>query len=163
MENPRKKDAADSEDEHSLFQKIISTIHQFSTVSIFGADDLAQQIVGGFIFSTPFVITEEVWLIASSMNWIQWIITVLIVLTIGYVTLYRAVDERNPDREESIWGLPIRFISLVLISFLSVAVVIFLFDVPTVFEASLPTIVKAVTIGAIFSVIGAATADSVFE
>lgn len=157
------EDTAESDEERRLLQKSISTISRFSTSRIFGVDDLAQQLVGGFILSAPFVVTEEVWGLAYAMNWIQWIITVFMVFTIGYVTLYRAADERNADREESIWGLPLRFISLILISYLSVAVLAFLFEAPTVFEASLATTVKAISIGAIFSVVGAATADSVFE
>ncbi|WP_225336299.1 DUF2391 family protein [Halomicrobium urmianum] len=125
-------------------------------------DDLVQQIVGGIVLSAPFVVTEEVWNLAASMNWIQWIITVFMVVMIGYGTLYRADDERAPEWEESIAGLPLRFVSLLLISYLSVAMLGFLFDAPTTFEATPLTTAKAISIGAIFSVVGAATADSLF-
>jgi uncharacterized membrane protein len=59
------------------------------------------------------------------------LVTVLIVFVIGYGALYEADDDRNPDREADVVGVPVRFISLV-------------------------------GVGAIFSVAGAATADSLF-
>ncbi|MEF8936507.1 MAG: DUF2391 domain-containing protein [Halovenus sp.] len=126
---------------------------------VFGLDDLVQQIVGGIGLSAPFVVTEEVWSLAAS---IQWIITVVMVVIIGYGALYRADDERDARWEESIAGLPLRFISLLLVSYLSVAMLAVLFDAPTTFGATPPTTAKAISIGAIFSVVGAATADSLF-
>ncbi|WP_225336290.1 DUF2391 family protein [Halomicrobium urmianum] len=129
---------------------------------IFGLDDLVQQIVGGVVLSAPFVVTEEVWNLAASMNWLQWIITIIMVIMIGYGTLYRADDERDAKWEESIAGLPFRFVSLLLISYLSVVMLAFLFDAPRIFEATPMTTAKAISIGAIFSVVGAATADSLF-
>jgi len=49
-----------------------------------------------------------------------------------------------------------------LVSFLSVATLGFVFNAPATFGADLETTVTAVSVGAIFSVVGAATADSVF-
>ncbi|MFB6146279.1 MAG: DUF2391 family protein [Halobacteriaceae archaeon] len=129
---------------------------------VFGVDDVAQQIVGGFILSAPFVVTEEVWALAAAMTWLQWAVTVFMVVAIGYGTLYRADDERDAEREESVAGLPLRFVSLLLISYLSVATLAFVFSAPTTFGATPGTTLKAVSIGAVFSVVGAATADSLF-
>jgi uncharacterized membrane protein len=84
------------------------------------------------------------------------------VIMIGYGTLYRADDERDAKWEESVAGLPFRFVSLLLISYLSVAMLAFLFDAPGIFGATSMTTAKAISIGAIFSVVGAATADSLF-
>lgn len=156
------EETADSHEERRVIRRTISTLDGLSTRSIFGPDDLVQQIVGGIVLSAPFVVTEEVWNLAASMNWVQWLITVFVVVTIGYGTLYRADDERDAEREESIAGLPLRFVSLLLISYLSVAMLAFLFDAPTTFGATRATTVKAISIGAIFSVVGAATADSLF-
>jgi uncharacterized membrane protein len=114
------------------------------------------------VLSAPFIVTEEVWSLAASMNWIQWLITVSMVVIIGYGALYRADSERDPDLEESIGGLPLRFVSLVLISYLSAAMLAFLFDAPSTFGATPWTTAKAISVGAIFSVVGAATADSLF-
>ena len=129
----------------------------------FGLDDVAQQIVGGFILSAPFIVTEEVWTLAAGMDYIQWGATVLIVFAIGYGALYKTSDVREAEVEAGIGGfVPYRFISLMVIAFSSVVILTVVFGIPGTFGASALTTAKAVTIGAVFSVVGAATADSLF-
>jgi uncharacterized membrane protein len=140
----------------------------------FALADTAQQIVGGFLLAGPFVVTEEVWVLASHMADWQGVLTVLVVFLIGYGALYKADDDRDPDREAEVAGVPSRFISLMLVSFGSVAILALLFDAPETFlaeatyvngEPSMETVtvtLRAISVGAIFSVVGAATADSVF-
>jgi len=130
--------------------------------------DSAQQIVGGFLLAGPFVVTEEVWTLAGSMSDLQGILTVTIVSLIGYAALYRADTKRDPDSEQQVAGIPIRFISLLVVSFGSVAILALVFDAPATFlgdELSTPVLVettfKAISVGSVFSVVGAATADSV--
>lgn len=156
------EEAADSKAQRRTIRRSIGTLNRLTGRRIFGLDDVAQQIVGGFILSAPFVVTEEVWNLAAGMNWLQSALTVGMVVAIGYGTLYRADHERDADREESIAGLPLRFVSLLLIAYLSVAILALLLSAPGTFEATAATTVKAVSIGAVFSVVGAATADSVF-
>ncbi|MFD1598399.1 DUF2391 family protein [Halobellus rarus] len=143
----------------------------------FALSDTVQQIVGGFLLAGPFVVTEEVWVLAGSMNPIQALFTVVIVLAIGYGALYKA-DDRNPDRESEVGGIPLRFISLVSVSYLSVLILALAFDAPGTFLGASGTgtdvlgvtldwpvigsTLKAISIGAVFSVIGAATADSLY-
>ena len=141
----------------------------------FALADTAQQIVGGFLLAGPFVVTEEVWVLAASMAWFQAVVTVAIVFAVGYGALYKADDDRDPDREAEVGGVPLRFVSLIVVSYLSVLILALAFDAPNTFvvdaapagvavstrETVLVT-AKAVSVGAIFSVIGAATADSVF-
>jgi len=153
---------ADSADERRTLRRTRNLLGHLSHRRIFGFDDLTQQIVGGFILSGPFVVTEEVWSLAAAMGSIQWALTVLVVFGIGYGALYQADDDRDPDIEETVAGLPVRFISLVSVSFLSVAILALVFGAPTTFGATNATTGKAVSIGAIFSVVGAATADSLF-
>ncbi|MWV63474.1 DUF2391 domain-containing protein [Halorubrum sp. JWXQ-INN 858] len=132
--------------------------------------DSAQQIVGGFLLAGPFVVTEEVWLLASGMNVFQALLTAGVVATIGYAALYRADTDRDPGAERRLFGLPIRFLSLMTVAFGSVFVLAMLFDAPDTFlvEQGVTgidlwlTTFKAITVGAVFSVVGAATADSVF-
>jgi len=134
--------------------------------------DTAQQVVGGFLLAGPFVVTEEVWVLASSMRWYHVLATVLIVGGIGYGALYKADDERDPDREAEVGGVPVRFLSLMVVSFGSVLVLALAFgapstfaprvDVAQTFEAMGVLTLKATCVGAIFAVVGAATADSVF-
>lgn len=134
----------------------------------FKAADTAQQTIGGFLLAGPFVVTEEVWLLARGMNWLQGLLTAGIVFLIGYMALYRADDERDPQRESDIGGVPLRFVSLMVVSFGSVLLLALLFDAPAVFlsnvppEQRVPTTAKALCLGSVFSVVGAATADTVF-
>ncbi|WP_440006940.1 DUF2391 domain-containing protein [Halomicrococcus sp. SG-WS-1] len=135
--------------------------------------DSAQQIVGGFLLAGPFVVTEEVWLLAGNMTWLHTLGTVCIVFGIGYGALYKADDERDPDREAEVAGVPARFVSLMGVAFGSVTILALTLTAPETFlqdglldgEASsrvVATTLKAISVGAIFSVVGAATADSVF-
>ncbi|MFO8114089.1 MAG: DUF2391 domain-containing protein [Halorubrum sp.] len=132
--------------------------------------DSAQQAVGGFLLAGPFVVTEEVWVLAAGMHWIQGVLTAGIVALIGYAALYRADTDRDPEVEKEIAGIPARFVSLMIVAFGSVALLAVLFDAPDTFliEEGVTgielwgTTAKAVSVGAVFSVVGAATADSVF-
>jgi uncharacterized membrane protein len=145
----------------------------------FALADTAQQVVGGFLLAGAFVVTEEVWVLARSMSVLQVVATVAIVCGIGYGTLYKADEGRDPDREVDVAGVPLRFVSLVAVSYLSVVVLALAFDAPWTFLSDLAVgdervfgksvatpllwvTLKATSIGAVFSVVGAATADSVF-
>lgn len=136
--------------------------------------DTAQQIVGGFLLAGPFVVTEEVWQLAAQMSLFHAAAVVGIVFAIGYGGLYKADDERDPDAEAEVAGIPLRFVSLMVVAFGSVAVLAVSFTAPRTFlveggileepttAAVAVTTAKAVAVGSIFSVVGAATADSVF-
>ncbi len=147
--------------------------------------DSAQQIVGGFLLAGPFVVTEEVWVLAGNMHILQALAIVAIVFTIGYAALYKADTTRDLDDEQEVAGVPVRFISLMVVTFGSVTVLALLFGAPETFLADaetscdlaalsgdleraarscelVVTSFKAVCVGAVFSVVGAATADSIF-
>ena len=133
--------------------------------------DSAQQLVGGFLLAGPFVVTEEVWVLAASMSQLQAVLTIVLVALIGYGALYRADTKRDPEDEQQVAGVPIRFISLMLVAFGSVAILAVVFDAPATFVGSPPAVPlaevatvtsRAISVGAVFSVVGAATADSVF-
>lgn len=130
--------------------------------------DTAQQIVGGFLLAGPFVVTEEVWTLAQGMTRLHALATVFLVAVIGYGALYQADDDRDPDSEAEVGGLPLRFLSLVLVAFGSVAILAILFGAPGTFLHEetgierLEVTLRAIAVGAVFSVVGAATADSVF-
>jgi uncharacterized membrane protein len=130
--------------------------------------DSTQQIVGGFLLAGPFVVTEEVWVLAANMGLLNTLATVGVVFGIGYAALYKADTTRDIDDEQNVGGIPIRFISLMTVSFGSVTILAVLFDAPSTFldvaetNAALTT-AKAISISAVFSVVGAATADSIFS
>ena len=130
--------------------------------------DSAQQTVGGFLLAGPFVVTEEVWVLAENMPLRQALAIVAIVFAIGYAALYKADTTRDADDEQEVVGIPIRFISLMIVTFGSVTVLALLFGAPETFLGAEATdhraviTFKAISVGAVFSVVGAATADSIF-
>jgi uncharacterized membrane protein len=137
---------------------------------LFRPADSAQQIVGGFLLAGPFVVTEEVWVLAGNMSILQALGTVAIVFGIGYATLYKVDTSRDPEDEQNVVGVPLRFVSLMIASFGSVAMLALLFGAPETFleaaetrEELVVVTFNAVSIGSVFSVVGAATADSVFS
>ncbi|SNZ12543.1 hypothetical protein SAMN06269185_1798 [Natronoarchaeum philippinense] len=133
--------------------------------------DAAQQSVGGILLAGPFVVTEEVWSLASNMDGLQTLLVIALTASIGYAALYQADTGRDPDSEIEVAGVPIRFVSLMLVAFGSVALLAMILDAPDTFVAAYPNgsmteaiwvSFKAVAVGSVFSVVGAATADSVF-
>lgn len=128
----------------------------------FAFADTLQQVVGGVLLSGPFVVTEEVWELARNMTPYHAAAEVLIVIVIGYAALYKAESQRDPESEPELAGIPIRYVSLIAVSYLSVVLLIYLFAAARTFEAGPVTTAKVVTTGAIFSMVGAATADSLF-
>ena len=134
----------------------------------YAVSDSAQQVTGGFLLAGPFVVTEEVWTLAADMTLAHALVTVSIVFVVGYAALYKADAGRDPNREAAIGGVPTRFVSLMLASFGSVTLLAVAFGAPGTFvdaadpAAAAVTTAKAVSVGAIFSVVGAATADSLF-
>lgn len=127
--------------------------------------DSAQQVVGGFLLAGPFVVTEEVWRLAESMGTLHTGLATLIVFLIGYGALYhadRGRDLEDEEKEPTYLGVPLRFVSLLLVSYAAVTILVLIFRAPETFGVSTLTTVKAVSVGTIFSVIGAATADSLF-
>ena len=134
--------------------------------------DSAQQVVGGFLLAGPFVVTEEVWVLASNMTVYHALVTVGIVFGVGYGALYKADDQRDPEREADVAGIPVRFVSLMAVAYGSVTILALALAAPTTFVPGIIpdvtrvdlvyTTAKAVGVSAIFSVVGAATADSVF-
>ncbi|TQQ81821.1 DUF2391 family protein [Halonotius roseus] len=130
--------------------------------------DTAQQIVGGFLLAGPFVVTEEVWSLAQNMTPIHSIGLVGAVMAIGYGGLYGADNDRDPQREAAIVGVPVRFISVLIVAFGSVGALAVAVTAPTVFLGDLDpaaragVTLRAISIAAVFSVVGAVTTDSLF-
>ncbi len=155
--------AEDSTEHRRTLRRTRRVVDHLAQRRIFGVDDVAQQIVGGFILSAPFVVTEEVWSLAATMNGLQWAITVVMVFGIGYGALYETTEDQDPEAEARVAGVvPIRYLSLLFVAYASVTILALVFNAPETFGHSVLTTAKAVSIGAVFSVVGAATADSLF-
>jgi len=130
--------------------------------------DTAQQIVGGFLLSGPFVVTEEVWMLAQNMTMFHSLFLVSAVIAIGYGGLYGADNDRNPRLEAAVAGIPVRFISVMIVAFGSVGLLAFSITAPDLFLSDLSApdrhyvTFRAMSVGAVFSVVGAVTTDSLF-
>lgn len=130
--------------------------------------DTAQQIVGGFLLAGPFVVTEEVWMLARNMTVFHSLFLVGAIMAIGYGGLYGADNDRDPSREAAIVGVPVRFISVLLVAFGSVTILAFAITAPDLFLDDLYSTdrlyvtTRAISIAAVFSVVGAVTTDSLF-
>lgn len=127
----------------------------------YSIEDTAQHILGGFLLAGPFVVTEEVWRLAGNMSGLQVLVNVAIVFAIGYAVLYRADKGRDPDSELNWAGIPFRFVSLIGVAYLSAAILAVTFAAPQTFEAGLLHSFKAISVASVFSMLGAATVDSV--
>ncbi len=95
--------------------------------------DTAQQLVGGFLLAGPFVVTEEVWVLAENMSWYHAVVVVGIVFAIGYGALYKADAGRDIDTEAEVAGIPVRFVSLMIVAFGSVAILATALTAPDTF------------------------------
>jgi uncharacterized membrane protein len=130
--------------------------------------DTAQQIVGGFLLSGPFVVTQEVWILARNMTPLHNLFLVGVVAAIGFGGLYGADNDRDPRREAAVLGIPVRFISVLIVAFGSVGTLAFAVTAPDQFLGDLPGMerlfvtFRALSVGAVFSVVGAVTTDSLF-
>lgn len=131
-------------------------------VEQFSISDLAQQVVGSFLLGGPFVVENGVWNLAKNMTIIHLLMVAILLIIIGYGASYEADENRDLDKENKVGIIPTRLISLILVSYLSVALLIFLLNAPVAFEASLLTTLKTISIVSIFSLIGAATFDTIF-
>ena len=128
----------------------------------FRIKDSFQQLIGGIILSGPFVVTEEVWRIAENLEIIQMVLIVVLNWFIGYVALFEADKTRDVNVEQNVVGIPLRLISLILVAYLSVVLIVVMISPQATFGVQLRGTVGAVMICSIFSIVGAATADSVF-
>lgn len=132
----------------------------------FAGDDVLQQLVGGILLSGPFVVTEEVWQLAANMTVLHVGLSVGLVASIGYGALFLADRRRDVESESEIGGVPKRFISLMGVSYGSVLLLTYLLAAPQTFLGGSFVapghVMTVVAIGAIFAVVGAATADSIF-
>jgi uncharacterized membrane protein len=130
--------------------------------------DTAQQIVGGFLLAGPFVVTQEVWQLARNMTMFHSLFLVAVVMAIGYGGLYGADNDRDPQTEAAIVGIPVRFVSVMVVAFGSVGMLAFATTAPSLFlddlaaTNTLLVTFRALSVAAVFSVVGAVTTDSLF-
>jgi len=74
----------------------------------------------GILLAGPFVVTQEVWMLAENMTIFHSLFLVGVVMAIGYGGLYGADNDRDPNREAIFLCIPVRFISVMIVAFSSV-------------------------------------------
>ncbi len=124
----------------------------------FAWDDLAQQIVGAMILSTPLAVTQEVWILSQQLDLIRLFaiiaITLIFDILLIYHTKYQLVKE-----QKILSFIPLRLLSLLIVSYTSAALMLWIFGVIG-YEITEPFgILKLVIFVGLFANIGAGTAD----
>jgi len=124
----------------------------------FAFDDIAQQIVGAMIISAPLAVTAEVWMLANSLDLIKIIliigVTLLFDILLIYYTKYQSVEKENVLK-----FIPLRLVSLLVISYLTSGLILFLFGVIGGQVNSTLWAAKLILFVGLFANIGAGAAD----
>ena len=124
----------------------------------FAWDDLAQQIVGAIILSTPLAVTQEVWILSQQLDFARLLAIVLITLLFDILLIYHT--KYQLVKEQKILSfIPLRLVSLLLVSYTTAALMLLIFGVIG-YEITSPFgILKLVIFVGLFANIGAGTAD----
>ena len=124
----------------------------------FAWDDLAQQIVGAIVLSTPLAVTAEVWQLAHSLELFRAVLIVVITLVFNilliYYTKYQIVKE-----QKILSFIPLRLFSQLVVSYLSALTMLYVFGVIGGQVTGSLEILKLVILVGLFANIGAGTAD----
>ena len=124
----------------------------------FAWDDLAQQIVGAIILSTPLAVTQEVWILSQQLDLIRLFAIIALTLVFDILLIYHT--KYQLVKEQKILSfIPLRLVSLLLVSYTTAALMLLIFGVIG-YEITEPFgILKLVIFVGLFANIGAGTAD----
>jgi uncharacterized membrane protein len=122
----------------------------------FATKDIAQQIVGATILSAPFAVSEEVWNLAKGLDIVH-IISLVIVTIFFDVLLFNYTKYQNLERKKLM--LPLRIISLIIVTYVTSAVVLSVFGVIGGQIQDPFWAMRLIVMVGLFANIGASTAD----
>ncbi len=139
---------------------IISLVRRSSKLERFGFDDLAQQVVGAFLFSAPFSVTEEVWRLANNLTPFRVALIIFFTVFVSTLIIYYTKFQRvaKEDIGKPYIHIPKRLVSLFIVSYSCAFFVLWLFGVIG-YITDPYWIFKLVVFVSFFSSLGAATAD----
>lgn len=123
----------------------------------FAFKDIAQQIVGATILSAPFAVTEEVWNLANNLSAVN--IIALIAITVMFDVLLFRYTKYQKTENKRFFELPVRIISLILVTYVTSAVVLSVFGVIGGQIQDGIWAMKLIVMVGLFANIGAGTAD----
>jgi uncharacterized membrane protein len=129
---------------------------------IFGFDDMAQQIIGAALLSSPFCTTEEIWRLANSISLYRAVGILTLSVVLGVILIYFTDYQKVADHKRFGQYVPIRIISLVCVSYGIVTIILFVlgvFNYQVVTEFGHFWRVKVVVLVGFFAILGGAIAD----
>ncbi len=145
--------------EHSLVLSLKSRMIKIKPEK-FGWDDVAQQIIGAYLFASPFAVTQEVWDLSVHLSTIRTLIIIIITVFVSSLIIYYTKFQKVAMEVEEVGPIeiPRRLLSLFIISYSASFSILWMFGV--IGQITDPLwIVKLVIFVSFFSSIGAATAD----
>ncbi|KYK33495.1 MAG: hypothetical protein AYK19_13480 [Theionarchaea archaeon DG-70-1] len=129
---------------------------------IFGFDDMAQQIIGASLLSSPFCATEEIWRLADELRGIRLISIMILSVALGVIMIYFTDYQRVADHRKFGSYVPVRIISLVCVSYGMVTIILFVlgvFHYGTLLGFEPVWRMKVVVLVGFFAMLGGAVAD----
>ena len=126
--------------------------------SEFNFNDVAQQIVGAIILSSPLAVTEEVWNLAKELDPARIMVIIGITLLFDILLIYYTAYRK--EKEKKIINLiPARLLSMILISYLTATTILYVFGVIGIYITDLDWAIRLVIFVGLFANVGAGTAD----
>ncbi|KYK31943.1 MAG: DUF2391 family protein [Theionarchaea archaeon] len=129
---------------------------------VFGFDDMAQQIIGASLLSSPFCATEEIWRLANSLTGLRLVAIAVLSVTLGVVMIYFTDYQRVADHKRFGQYVPVRIISLVCVSYGMVTIILSVlgvFDYGLSLGFELVWRVRMIIVVGFFAMLGGAAAD----
>jgi uncharacterized membrane protein len=126
----------------------------------FGWEDVAQQFVGAFLLSAPFIVTEEVWNLANQLTPMRAVFLVTITMIASTLILYYSKYQKIAVEEVSEHiPVPRRLVVLFMISYGVAFLMLWTIGVIGVVITDPVWITKLVVFVGFFASVGAAAAD----
>tara|TARA_Y100000310_G_scaffold67568_1_gene62885 strand:- start:625 stop:1302 length:678 start_codon:yes stop_codon:yes gene_type:complete len=140
--------------QNTILKKISSQL----LPSEFNFNDVAQQIVGAIILSSPLAVTEEVWNLAKELDPARIMVIIGITLLFDILLIYYTAYRK--EKEKKIINLiPARLFSMILISYLTATTILYVFGVIGIYITDLDWAIRLVIFVGLFANVGAGTAD----
>lgn len=124
----------------------------------FNVNDIAQQIVGAIILSTPLAVTSEVWELARELDTTRLLIIIGITLLFDVLLIYYT-SYRKAKEKKIINLIPARLFSMILISYLTATTILYVFGVIGIHITDTDWALRLIVFVGLFANIGAGTAD----
>lgn len=140
----------------SIMERISNKLH-LPIPSKFNVSDIAQQVVGALILSTPFTVTEEVWNLAQHLD-IPRIILIISLTILFDVLLIHFSKFQNIDTSNFLTVFA-RLFSIIMVSYIAAGILLYTFGVIGNEITDTVWALKLIILVGLPANIGAATAD----